>query len=537
MTMSRREVIKLGLAAGTALSIPSVLRAQTASAAARSVHMVINGDLSVFDPMFTTTNPTAYHGLAVFDTLFSLDSKGHPKPQMVGNWSISDDKKTYTFELRDGLSFHDGSPVTAADCVASIRRWGQVHPGGQLLMERATDISKRDHKTFTITLKGPLGPLLDILATTSAPLPFIMRENDANRPATEQVTSNIGSGPFKFNHALAKPGASFTYDKNESYVPRNEPADGYAGGKVVHVDRVIWDNIADQQTALAALQGGEIDFVEAPPPDLLPMIASDPNLELQVLNKSGDVYFLRMNFLQKPFDNVKARQAMLHLIDQEAFLSVISPDPQYARTITSLFGNTTPYSNNENTGWFKKGGDPEKAKQLFEEAGYAGEKVVILQATNIQKFSDAALLVATQLQKIGVNAELAPSDWGGIGKRRTNKGPVEEGGWSIFISNWDDFSIGDPLLSSFVLANGDKAWYGWPKNDEFEAIRDTWADAGSLEERQAIARKMQGIWWDFVGAVLLGETISPTAHRKALTDLLAVPSGLLCMWNMQKASA
>ncbi|MDL2403305.1 ABC transporter substrate-binding protein [Rhizobium mayense] len=534
MTMSRREVIKMGLAAGTALSIPSTLRAKTAPGAAQPVHMVIGGFLSIFDPMFTTTNPTAYHGLAVFDTLFSLNSKGIPQPQMVGNFAISDDKKTYTFELRDGLNFHDDSPVTAADCVASIRRWGQVHPGGQLLMERATDISSKDDKTFTITLKEPLGSLLDILATTSAPLPFIMRESDAKRPATEQVTSSIGSGPFKFNQDLAKPGASFAYDKNEKYVPRSEPADGYAGGKVVNVDRVIWDNIADPQTAFAALQSGEIDFVEAPPPDMLPVIESDPNLKLKVLNKSGDVYFMRLNSLQKPFDNVKARQAMLHLIDQEAFLRVMSPDPQYARTITSLFGNTTPYSNDENTGWFKKGGDPEKAKQLFNEAGYAGEKVVVLQATDVQRFNDAALLVATALQKIGINAELAPSDWGGIGKRRTNKGPVDERGWSIFISSWDDFSIGDPLFSSFVLANGDKAWYGWPKNDEFEALRNSWADVGSLEQRQALARKMQAVWWNFVGAVFLGETISPVAHRKALTNLLEVPSGLLCMWNMQK---
>ncbi|HEV2899795.1 MAG TPA: ABC transporter substrate-binding protein [Pseudaminobacter sp.] len=530
MTISRRDLIKVGMAAGAALSIPSVLRAQTAPTDARTVRMAL-GDLQIFDPYFTTTDPTVFHGLAIYDMLFALDSKLIPQPQMVGKWGVSDDKKTYTFELRDGLSWHDGTPVTAADCVASIRRWSQVAQSGQLIMARTKDISKKDDKTFSIALKEPLGVLTELLATLAAPVPFIMREKDADRPATEQVTANIGSGPFKFNHALAKPGANFTYDRNENYVPRQEPADGFAGGKVVKVDHVIYDNIADNQTALAALQAGEVDFVRLPPADFYSAIESDPDLALQVMNKSGSDMCLRMNHLQKPFDNVKARQAMLHLIDQEAFLRVTAPDPKYGRPVTSIFGNTTPYSNDENTSWFKKGGDPEKAKQLFKEAGYAGEKIVILQPTTWAQANSASQLLADTLRKIGVNAELAPSDWGGIVARRANKGPVESGGWSIFIT--DDFdNTQEPITAVFLGASGDKAWFGWPKNDEFEALRAKWPDVETLEERKLLARKMQRIWWDFVGDVRLGQIVSPIARRKTLTGLVEMP--YVAFWNMQK---
>ncbi|MER8785539.1 ABC transporter substrate-binding protein [Mesorhizobium sp. M1006] len=532
MTISRREIIKTGLAAGAAMSIPSVLRAQTAPSVARTVRMVM-GDLSVFDPVVTTATITANHGLAIYDTLFALDSKLTPQPQMIGKWGVSDDKKTYTFELRDGLGWHDGTPVTAADCVASIRRWGQVDPGGQLIMARARDISKKDDKTFTIALKEALGVLTDILAKVSAPCLYIMREKDASRPATEQVTANIGSGPFKFNEALAKPGASFTYDRNEKYVPRSEPSDGLAGGKVVNVDRVIWDNISDQQTAFAALQSGEVDFVSGPPADLYPAFKSDPNLELQVLDKSGIVFFMRMNCLQKPFDNIKARQAMLHLVDQEAVMRTSFP-AEYISTVTSIFGNHTPYSNDENTGWYKKGGDPEKAKQLFSEAGYAGEKVVILQSTDWAEASNASQLLAATLRNIGINAELAPSDWGGLVARRANNGSVENGGWSIFISSESDYQRGDPVGSPTLSANGEKGWYGWPKSDEYEALRAKWADVETLEARKALARKMQQEYWNFVGTVLLGEVVSPIARRKALTGLIGMP-GLIPMWNMQKA--
>ncbi|AZN98034.1 MAG: ABC transporter substrate-binding protein [Mesorhizobium sp.] len=529
MTISRRNLFKVGVAAGAALSIPSVLRAQTSPAPDRTVRMVIG--LGVFDPVVSTSDTTFTHAFAIYDTLFGVDSTFAPHPQMVGKWRVSDDRKTYTFELRDGLGWHDGTLVTAADCVASIHRWGEVAPGGQLLIARARDISKKDDKTFTIALKEPMGALLSILAFQG---PFIMREKDANLPPTEQVTANIGSGPFKFNHTLAKPGASFTYDRNEKYVPRTEAPDGLAGGKIVKVDRVIWDNIADQQTALAALQAGEVDFLSLPPVDLLPVIESDPNLELQVLDKTGQDMFLSMNCLQKPFDNVKVRQAMLHLVDQEAVMRAAFGDPKYFRTVTSIFGNETPMSNDENTGWFKKGGDPEKAKQLLKEAGYAGEKVVILETTDWREADNAAQFLAVELRKIGVNAELAPSDWSAATARLDNKGPVEDGGWSIFITSEPEAIRGNVITAVTLTMNGEKGWVGWPQNDEYEALRAKWADVETLEERKAIARKMQRIFWDYASQVPLGQQITPIARRKTLTGLIGVPAWIP-MWNMQKA--
>lgn len=487
-----------------------------------------------FDPIFSTATPALNHALMIYDTLLAMDSKLRPQPQMVERWEVSDDKKTYSFKLRDGLGWHDGTPVTAADCVASIRRWGQVDPGGQLLIARAKDISKKDDKTFAIVLEEPIGLLIDMLASSGYYL-SIMREKDAARPATEQVTANIGSGPFRFNEALAKPGASFTYDRNEKYIPRNEAADGFAGGKIVKVERVIWDNISDQQTAFAALQSGEVDFLEAPSPDLYPVIKSDPNLELQVLNEWGDVYFMAMNCLQPPFDNDKARQAMLHVVDQEAFTRTSSL-PEYTGTITSMFGKGMPFSNEENTGWFKKGGDPEKAKQLLKEAGYGGEKVVVLQRTDWAAAGNMAQFLAATLRKIGVNVELAPGDGGAVRARRANKGSVESGGWSIFITSATNFELSDPFAAPYLTAKGEAGWYGWPKSDEYEALRARWPYVATVEERKGLARKMQGIWWDYAPQVLLGQVLTPIASRKTLTGLIATPTGTP-MWNMQKASA
>ncbi|MGY8669356.1 ABC transporter substrate-binding protein [Bradyrhizobium sp. UFLA05-109] len=532
MSISRRELLKGG--AGVALSMPSVLRAQTTSTAAGTVRMAMTPALTVFDPLFSTSDAAINHAFAIYDTLFSLDSKLAPQPQMVAKWGVSDNELTYTFELRDGLGWHDGTPVTAADCVASIRRWSEVAAGGQLIMARARDISKKDDKTFTIALREPLGLLVDRLASMAWPL-FVMREKDASRPATEQVMANIGSGPFKFNNALARPGSSFTYDRNKNYVPRKEARDGFAGGKIVKVDRVVWDTMPDQQTAITALQAGEIDLVQRPPIDLLPGIESDPNLALQLMCTGGSVWYLRLNFLQKPFNNVTARQALLHLIDQEAFMRAAVGNPKYFGAVTSVFGKENLYSNDENTGWYKKGGDPEKAKQLFKKAGYAGEKVVILQPTDIREVSDIAQLLALTLQKIGINAELAASDFGGVVRRRVNKGPVQDGGWSILIASNSNYSLGDPLNTAILSANGDKAWIGWPKSDEYEDLRSQWANLETIEQRKSLARKMQRVWWDFVGSVYLGHSLWPNARRKSLTGLIEGPSVYVAMWNMQQA--
>lgn len=528
MTITRRTLMKSTLAVGAAFAVPSTLRAQDK----KPVRMIMN-DIQIFDPVFTTSLYTMNHAMAIYDTLFALDAHRVPQPQMVSKWNMSEDKRTYTFELRDGLSWHDGTPVTAADCVASIRRWGQVHPSGQLLLERAESITATDDKTFTIMLKEPLGLMIDILAATGQPL-FMMREQDAKLPATKQVTTNIGSGPYKFNAELTRPGSRIVYGRNEQYVPRDEPSSGFGGGKIAKVEQVIWENISDPQTALAALQAGEVDFWLEPVADLFPAIERSDTLVLDTMGGNGSDWVVRVNFLQPPFNNVKMRQALLHLIDQKAFLSLLSPDPKLGRTVTSMFGTGSPYSNGANTDWFKEGGDLEKAKQLISESGYAGEKVLILDPTDWREGDLASQLLASVLQKAGINVELAPMTWSELAVRRDKKVPVEEGGWSTFITTYSDFELGNPMSTPLFLMNGERAWYGWPKNDEYEALRAKWPDTETLEERKKLAREMQRVWWDHVGVAYLCQTSAPAARSKSLVDMIMSPSPERAIWNMRK---
>ncbi|WP_314963817.1 ABC transporter substrate-binding protein [Bradyrhizobium cosmicum] len=353
----------------------------------KTIKAVLSSDIPTYDPIWTTANQSAYHGVMVYDTLFGIDAQQQPQPQMVGKYGLSDDKLTWTFELRDGLNFHDGTAVTCADVVPSIRRWAARDGFGQHMMNYVKDISAKDEKTFTIKLKERYGLVLDALAKTGTPLCFIMRKKEAETDPMQKIDTVIGSGPFKFNLRETKPGIQYVYDKNANYVPRKEPPSGIAGGKMVKFDRLVYVNMPDAQTAVAAVQAGEIDFYEAPPTDLLDQLSEDRNLKLQVLNRAGSVGIIRLNFLHPPFENLKCRQAMLHIVKQVDYLEANSANPKYYKPCASLFACGTPMENNANTGWFETAPDFSQARRLLKQGGYDGRPVVLLQATNLFKNS------------------------------------------------------------------------------------------------------------------------------------------------------
>src|SRR5438105_576045 len=167
----QKAVAALVLAALVAAAVPA--RAQSSSSVLR---FVPHADLSIIDPHWTGVYITRNYGYMVYDTLFALDSAYHPQPQMVESWTASDDKLTWTFHLRDGLKWHDGQNVRAADVVASVKRWGVRNDSyGQTLLAAASAIEAIDDNEFRVTLKTPF-PVLDAFATLTSPTPFILPE-------------------------------------------------------------------------------------------------------------------------------------------------------------------------------------------------------------------------------------------------------------------------------------------------------------------------------------------------------------------------
>jgi len=527
--MTRREFAMAASAAGFTAFGPG-RRARAGDA--KTLHFIMRNDLRVLDPMWTTAYVTRNHGYMVFDTLFALDSKFQPQPQMVGDYSISPDKLFYHFTLRDGLRFHDGQPVRAADCVASLRRWMARDSVGQTLASMTDEVAGGDDKTFTIRLKEPFPLLLAGLAKVSSLPSFIMPERIAKTDPYQQVTETVGSGPFKFVAAEFQPGHKAVYVKNTDYVPRVEPPSWASGGKVVKVDRVEWLYIPEYSTAATALAGGEVDWWEAPNLDLVPMLAANPAVKVEKTDPLGSTTMLRFNHLHPPFNNVKMRQAVLAVVDQTEFMSALAGDPANWNLCASFFTCGTPMANTADSEALTGRRDFDKAKNLIAEAGYKGEKIVVLDAVDTPTAHSHGLVVFQLLKKLGLNVELASSDWGSLVIRRASKKPVEEGGWSIFGTGWTGVETLDPSADLPLAANGGAAWFGWPDDERLEALRTEWLKTPDSEARQEIAVKIQARAFETLPYIPTGQWSPVTAYRKNLKGVIIAPA--LFMWNVEK---
>jgi peptide/nickel transport system substrate-binding protein len=527
--MTRRE---FAAAAGAASLAGFGLSARAKAADTKTLRFIAQSDLRVLDPIWTTAYITRNHGYMVFDTLFALDSKFKPHPQMIGDYNISPDRLVYNFTLRDGLKFHDGQPVHSADCVTSLKRWMVRDSFGQALAAVMDEMKGGDDKNFTIRLKEPFPLLIDGIAKVSSLAPFIMPERLAKTDPYEQVTEMVGSGPFKFVKEEFEPGHRVVYIKNTDYVPRDEPSDWASGGKVVKVDRVEWLVVPDAMTKVAALQSGEDDWWENPPPDLWPVLAANPDVVLAPLDPLGNTGCLRFNHLHPPFDNVKMRRAVQMVANQADFMTAFVGDPKYWEVCASFFTCGTPMASKTGSEALAGKRDYEAAKKLIAEAGYKGEKIILLDAVDQPLIHAEALVATDELKKLGLNVEVVASDWGTVVTRRASKKPPEEGGWNMFETGWVGADTLDPSLNVMLRTNGDKAWFGWPSDDKLEELRTQWLKASDSEARQEIAAKIQERAFEVVPYVPTGQYVQKTAYRKNIKGVVSAPA--IFMWNVEK---
>jgi peptide/nickel transport system substrate-binding protein len=517
-----------------ALSALALSFAPQAMAAGKTITAVMHSDLRIIDPGITTAYITRDHGYMVYDTLLATDSHFKIRPQMA-DWKVSDDKLTYTFTLRDGLKWHDGTPVTAEDCVASLKRWGKNDGMGQKLMDFTASIEATDAKTITLKLKEPYGLVLESIAKPSSLVPFMMPKRLAETPAGQQIPEQIGSGPFKFVKSEFQPGVKAVYEKNTDYVPRNEPADWTAGGKVVKVDRVEWITMPDAQTAVNALQSGDIDFMEVPPYELLPTLSSNPDLKIETLNKFGFQTLGRMNFLYPPFDNVKVRRAAFLALNQKDILDALIGYPEYYKICGAVFACGTPLASDVGAESLIKGNGMAEAKKELAASGYDGTPVVIMAPGDVVTLKAQPVVAAQLLREAGFKVDLQATDWQTVVARRASQKPPKEGGWNMFFTNWVAADIMNPVGNVSVGGRGKAGgWFGWAEDPKMEQLRDAFSRTSSPEEQKKLAAEIQQENYDQVIYIPLGQFTQPSAWRKSLTGVLDGPATPI-FWNIDKS--
>ena len=516
----------LRLAALALAALPCMAQAQS------TLRIVLVNDLASLDPVVSTAAFVRNHGFLNYDQLFALDTKGEAQPQMVGAWSVTPDGMSYSFTLREGLAFHDGSPVRAADAVASIKRWAQRDVVGRALAAATASMEATDDKTFTIKLSRPFALVTEALARPTASALFVMPERIAATPATQAFTDPLGSGPFIFQKELWRAGDRAIYLRNPAYKPRPEPADGLAGGKVAKLERIEWRAIPDQATAAAALQAGEIDLIEQPSPDILPLLERNPAIRTMALNPVGSMVWLRLNHALPPFDNPKVRQAVLFMINQKENLDAAGiRASEQVPYCPAYFLCGSPLETAAGAQGMRAA-DMAKAQALLKEGGYAGQKVVFLNAADSPINNAVTLTMAAAMKKAGMNVDVATMDWATLTQRRNKREPVEQGGWNLFVTVANVLDGGSPLTNLYLASPCQGGLAGWPCDQTLEDLRRAWWEESNPMKRRATLDQVHARAYEVLPYINAGQFRILAAFRSNVVGLRATT--IPVFWGVEK---
>lgn len=528
MTIPRRQAL---LAGGALASTPFIAGAQTRE---RPLRFVVNVGLQNLDPISSPSFVTRNFAYLVFDTLVSMDSRGGYQPQMLAGWDVSADRLTWNFKLRPGLEFHDGSAVTAADVVASLQRWGARDSIGRRLLAATAALEVAGEDGFVLRLARPFGGVIEALGKPSVHVPFIMPARiAAATPPTQQVREIMGSGPFVFLRDEWIPGERAFFRRNARYVPRQEPPDGLAGGKVAKVERVEMITMPDVALRAVALQQNEVDYLEYAPVDLLPRLRQNRNVVIaQAGGQAELMYAVSINHAQAPMDNVLVRRAIQQVLDRTEVLAGSGFGGELGRPeCASMLMCGAPFASDAGTAAIAQP-SLDRARALLREAGYNSERIVLLHPLDSPLLNPFGLVLIDRMKRAGFNLDVQGSDWSSIAQRWVQKQPLDRGGWSVVPVVYTGFDMSNPLANLGIGFNctGNQPW-GYceapmtPLIERFEAEADP-------ERRRALAAELQRFAIEGATFPIAGQFRSPAAWRAELRGV--IDFGFPVIWNIER---
>lgn len=526
--MLRRDILRL--AAGVPfLATPAIAQGERA----RTLKFVPTPDLNILDPMVAGIRSTHTHAFLVFDTLYGIDESFATRPQMIEGHTTENGGLLWTLRLREGLRFHDGSPVLARDAVASIQRWAARDGFGRALMAATDELSAPDDRTLQFRLNKPFPHLPTALAGSTRTVPCIMPERLAQTDPYKPVTEMVGSGPFRFMGTEFDPGVRAAYQRFDGYVPRPEgPSSHTAGPKIAHLDRVEWLALGDPATSVSALLRGEVDWLEWPNADQIALLARSAGVQVEVTEPTGSIAIMRLNHLHPPFDNPAIRRVILGAIDQSDYMtSVAGTDRRLWQDRIGLFGPTSPLASAAGTEVLASERDYTKVRRDLAAAGYRGEPVNVLVVGGNSVIPLISQVGADQLRQAGLNVQQHTMDTATMFRRVLSKDLPDKGGWNVHFAIFDGVVNLNPATNDYIRGDGKNGAPGWPKSPRLEALRAAWLDADGLDAQQRVTELIQRQLWQDVPYVPLGSWTHLTAYRTGLVD---IPRGFPAFYGVRK---
>lgn len=427
-------------------------------------------------------------GRLMFETLVTIDSKWQPVPMLAESIDVSDDGLTYTFKLREGVTFHNGKKMTSEDVVASMERWMEKSTITGNIFDDAHWVAENDY-TVVLNLSAPSSLTLDMLASPKQAAAIMPKEIVEAAPA-EGVEDYIGTGPYQFVEWKQDQYIHFT--RFDDYKAVEGEPNGLSGKKEALVKDIYVDIVTDASTRLAGLKTGQYDIAYQIPNDDYEQVANNPNL--QPFPAVHGELMLVFNKVEGIASDVKIRQAINAALDADDIMlgAVVTED---------LYWLSPGYMNKDIATWHSTAGEeyynqanPEKAKQLLEEAGYNGDTFTIITTRDDDVIYNASVVIQEQLSQIGMNVELEVYDMPTMfGKREDPKA------WHAFITGSSVVSTPPQLLAL------SPTWAGGVNNDKIIHMLKDIETSVSLEEAQAIWDEVQQYAWEeYVPVSILG---------------------------------
>jgi peptide/nickel transport system substrate-binding protein len=396
-------------------------------------------------------------------------------------------------------------------------------------------LSAPSDRQIVFRLKKPFPALPLALGRGSNTMLPVMPERLANTPGTQQVTEMVGSGPYRFVASERVAGSRAVYTRNAAYVPRSSGTSSFtAGPKRATIERVEWHIIPDAATAAAALQSGEIDWWEQPTADLLPVLKANRSITTEIIDRAGNIGFLRVNSLLPPFDNPAVKRALLGAVNQADFMqAVVGTDPEMWRTGAGVFTPGTPLATTVGLEVFSDKPDYAKVRRDLASAGYRGEKVTFIAATDFPAVNALCEVSADMFRKAGFNLDYQALDWGTVTTRRNNQDVPEKGGWNAHCTYTAGYDLLNPGSNPSLNAIGRGGFVGWPTNPKLAALRSAWFDAPDQAEQRRICTEIQVEFLQDPPYIPLGQFFQATAYRREITG---IPRGAFSLfWGIGRA--
>ncbi|HLS07315.1 MAG TPA: ABC transporter substrate-binding protein [Bacillota bacterium] len=482
-----------------------------------TLEVAFNAQPPTMDPLMTTAVVTRDITRHIYESLVTMNENYEVEPMLAESYDVSEDGKTLTFKLREGIKFHNGEEMTVEDVVASLDRWRNTAGLGKTHFSDA-EISAEGDDTVVIELEERMFTALHVLADPGQAA--VITPKEIVDAATEEgMDEFIGTGPFKFEDWVSDQYISVS--KFADYQPVDEPASGLAGKKEAKVDEIKFHFVTDASTRVAGIKSGEYDIANAISFDDAEMLETDD----EIVNHIDHNGFNAVVFNKKQgfFTDKLARQAVNAALDQEAILQAAFNNENFYELEHGLMIK-------DQVDWYSEAGadqynqkDLDKAKQLLDEAGYDGEELTIVSTRDYQDHYDAAVVVHSQLEDLGLNVNLDLSDWATVLEKRE-----DENAYDIFITGFPT----EPIPSSYVFLDSRSQWPGWTESEELDQYLDAIQASESQEEAQENFSLLQETFYDYMPIIKFGNKTTVTSTRTNI-DQMGFLHGVI-FWNVEK---